>query len=832
MKNAIFLKYTLELNVFDRIHNLRQGFGFNLYIHCISFLFIALFAVSLNSQVIHVTDYDTGIGIPGANIQLKPINFLTITDLNGYTDFIDISDVSEIVITAIGYKQINYLLNNEIYDTIAIPMQMSEYMLEQVVVSAGKWSQQKRDLAVSTSIVSKAETELKNPQTAADLLISAGHVFIQKSQMGGGSPMIRGFAANRVLIAVDGIRMNNAIFRSGNLQNVISLDPLMVERTEVIYGPGSIIYGSDAIGGVMGFLTTNPEFTKNDEKPKIGGKVLLRHSTANNERTGHIHIKTGGKKWAYLGSVSRVQFGDLTMGAYGPDDFLNTFFVIREEGADRMIQNDQMKIQIPTGYDQINIMQKLRWKPSIHTEVNYAFHHSETSDIPRYDRLIELTDAGFPRFAEWHYGPQKWQMHHLKMALLKPQKWFDGLTIHGAYQRFEESRRTRNFNRDSRIARQESVDVLSFNADAKKELGNIGQLYYGIEFIHNRVLSLGEMKNIRTGETGLTSRRYPDSEWQALSSYLTYQHKFSDKLSFQPGIRYNYIWMESRFEDVFFPLPFDNASLKNGALTGSLGLIYQPSQSWTMGINLATGFRAPNVDDVGKIFDSEPGAVVVPNPELRPEVAYNAEWNIKKTIEKWEINASVYYIWLKDALVRRDFRFNGLDSILYDGMLSRVQAVQNASNVYNTGFQLGFNWNMTPAFSMRSVFNYNFGREELDDGRTSPLRHAPPLFGQTQIQYKNSKLHVNVGVEYNGKINADQMPITELSKPAIYARDENNMLFSPSWYAMHCHVKYSLSKSILLTGALENITDRRYRPFGSGISAPGRNAVFSIHYNI
>ena len=127
------------------------------------------------------------------------------------------------------------------------------------------------------------DVQFQNPQTTADLLSNSGEVFIQKSQQGGGSPMIRGFATNRVLIAVDEVRMNNAIFRSGNLQNVISIDPFAVENTEVLFGPGSVIYGSDAIGGVMSFTTLAPKFS-DSSKVLISG-CLLYTSPSPRDRT-------------------------------------------------------------------------------------------------------------------------------------------------------------------------------------------------------------------------------------------------------------------------------------------------------------------------------------------------------------------------------------------------------------------------------------------------------------------------------------------------------------------------------------------------------------------
>ena len=129
--------------------------------------------------------------------------------------------------------------------------------LTEVVVSVNKWEQKLNEVPNKITKVNKTEILRNNPQTAADLLNQTGTVFIQKSQLGGGSPMIRGFATNRILLVIDGVRMNNAIYRSGNLQNIISIDALGTQTAEVNIGPGSLIYGSDAIGGVMDFHTLN-----------------------------------------------------------------------------------------------------------------------------------------------------------------------------------------------------------------------------------------------------------------------------------------------------------------------------------------------------------------------------------------------------------------------------------------------------------------------------------------------------------------------------------------------------------------------------------------------
>ena len=164
--------------------------------------------------------------------------------------------------------------------------------LDEIVVSANRWKQNSKSIPQKISVITASKVALQNPQTAADLLTISGKVFMQKSQQGGGSPMIRGFATNRLLYAIDGIRMNAAIFRGGNIQNVISLDPFATESTEVLFGPGSVMYGSDAIGGVMSFQTLTPQFSS-EEKAFVTGSAVTRYSSANNEKTGHFDVNVG-----------------------------------------------------------------------------------------------------------------------------------------------------------------------------------------------------------------------------------------------------------------------------------------------------------------------------------------------------------------------------------------------------------------------------------------------------------------------------------------------------------------------------------------------------------
>ena len=229
--------------------------------------------------------------------------------------------------------------------------------LEKVIFSVNKWEQKLNEVPNKIMKVDFREARLQNPQTSADLLGMTGSVFIQKSQLGGGSPMIRGFSTNRIMIVVDGVRMNNAIYRSGNLQNVISIDALATEEAEVIFGPGSIIYGSDAIGGVMDFHSLQARYSDTD-RWRTNTNAVIRYSTANNERTGHVDFSAGNKQFAYLGSVTHNDFDDLKMGRNGgQDSYLRQRYAVRIGGKDTVMTNSDPRLQRFTGYSQLNVLQ-------------------------------------------------------------------------------------------------------------------------------------------------------------------------------------------------------------------------------------------------------------------------------------------------------------------------------------------------------------------------------------------------------------------------------------------------------------------------------------------
>ncbi|WP_373397993.1 TonB-dependent receptor plug domain-containing protein [Algoriphagus halophilus] len=275
--------------------------------------------------------------------------------------------------------------------------------------------------------------------------------------------MIRGFSANRLLYAVDGVRVNTAIFRGGNLHNVISIDPLAIQNTEVLFGPGSVMFGSDALGGVMAFETLKPNFS--DSGLSINGNLFGRFASSNHEKTFHGDISLATEKWAFLTSVSHFDYGDLKMGKHGPDDYSRSWYVIPSADGDLVLENPDPLIQKTSGYTQLNLMQKISFNPSHKTDWEYGFHYSRClSDIPRYDRLIQGS-LDKPRYAIWNYGPQVWMMNQLTLNQLGNGKLYDQMSIKLAQQYFEESRINRRFNNSGLFDRVEKVNAWSLNAD-------------------------------------------------------------------------------------------------------------------------------------------------------------------------------------------------------------------------------------------------------------------------------------------------------------------------------------------------------------------------------
>lgn len=724
-------------------------------------------------------------------------------------------------------------MNATAQDTTKADPANKAVLLNETVISANKSEEKKSDIPYTIEIIKAKDVEMMNPQTSADMLESTGAVFVQKSQMGAGSAVLRGFEANKVLMVVDGVRMNNAIYRGGHLQDVITIDNSMLDHTEIIFGPSSVMYGSDALGGVMHFFTKKPVFANDTMVAKAN--TFVRWSSANNEKTGHFDLNLGWKKIASLTSFTYSDFDDLRAGnnrdpVYDQAWTRDFYAQYIGNGKDSMMKNSDRNVQKFTGYSQYDLHQKFAIVQSENITHTVNVQYSNSSNIPRYDRLTDPGSGGNLKFAEWYYGPQERMLASAKTSVQSSSKLFNKMEVTLAYQKIGQERISRKFNNTIKKFQMENVTVYSLNADFMKQLNEKNVLHYGAEATHNDVQSNAYAIDILSTIETPADTRYPDggSTMSSAAGYLTHRFNVSKKIILSEGVRFSASWLSSEFIDTtFFPFPFKNIKQNTTAVTGNIGIVIKPTHSWRISLVGSTGFRTPNVDDIGKVFDSSPvkRTLIVPNPNLKPETAYNGELGIEKTfMESVRMNIAGWYTLLTNAIVVKNFRLNGADSVMYAGTMSKVQAPQNADDAYIYGISGTFIADFNKYFSFKSTATYTYGRaRDKANDSIVPLDHIPPLFGQTSLMFKSKKINAEVYVRYNGW--------KELKNYSSGGEDnlEYATVFGmPAWTTINAMVSYKPTKNISLNVGMENITDIHYRHFASGVSAPGRNLIVTV----
>lgn len=706
--------------------------------------------------------------------------------------------------------------------------------MNEIVISANKFKEQKKNVVQHIETISQKEIEWSMPQTSAAMLEQTGNVFVQRSQGGGGSPNLRGFEASRVLLIVDGVRMNNAIYRGGHLQNVITLDNNMLDKVEILYGPSSTLYGSDALGGAILFRSKRPQPAA-WKGMDVHTNMMTRYSSANNEGTGHVDFNLGFRNFASLTSVTYSRFNDTRQGNtrnpfYG-NLGLREHYAERIGDSDRIIANPDPNVQKFTGYSQLDLMQKFLFQQNEHISHIVNLQYSTSTDIPRYDRLTDVRNGAL-RYAEWYYGPQDRLLAAYQFEAKDLTGFFDEIKAGINYQYIEESRHQRRLNNNIRENRTEQLDVVGYNIDLRK-LMNRHEVVIGTDGQYNKVRSSAFAENIVTNERSATDTRYPDGGSNMFYGAVYVQHLFKiakDKLVLNDGIRLNHVNLRSKFDDTaFFPFPYKEATQKHTAFSGNLGLAYMPGERWHLTAGGAIGFRSPNVDDMSKVFESAGGAyLVVPNPLLKPEYTYNVELGISYTDnDHIKVEANAFHTWLQNAIVLDTYQLNGEDSVQYNGKLTQVVANQNKAKAYIYGVSASITAKLMPRVTLYSTINYARGRYIGLNGKEVPLDHIAPLYGKTSIIYRQKRFEGEVYAMYNGwKRLEDYSPSGEDN--LNYATP----LGMPAWYTLNVRTGWRFNQNISAQVALENIMDMNYRVFASGVSAPGRNLVLTLRANL
>ena len=818
------------------------------------FLFFFLVTGFCFSQKIKIIDKHTGKSIRNVTVYNEESTINLSSDNEGFVDVSVFKKNENILFSHISYEP------QKIKKTILQKQKMVVFLnkqsaqLDEIVLSVFKKSEKTNRIAEQIAVVSSKEIQKISPQTSADLLATIPGIKVQKSQFGGGSPVIRGMESNRVLLVVDGVRMNNAIYRKGHLQSSISVAPNMLDKTEVVFGPSSVLYGSDALGGVIHYFTKTPKLSAEEE---VKSQFFSRFSSVNQEITSHVSAELRFSNWASLTSISFSNFGDLQSGSrrsHGFKDWGKVFYYSENRYGnytENPTVNPRPEVLKNTGYHQTDFLQKFFIPLSKNTDLKINLQYSTSSNIPRFDRLIELKNNSL-KFAEWNYGPQNRFLLSSQFLIHPNKNWLESGSITGAYQQIKESRIQRKFGSLDRSYREELVNVFSVNGDFSVSLTQDKKrvLSYGFEFTYNDVISksFGKTLQVSSGQINGSSSgfkvqsRYPDggSNYLSSSAYIAYRQDLNSKTTLNTGLRFTNTTLHALWLDqTFIHLPETNITAVNSAVTATIGYVYRPGKNWQLNSVVSSGFRSPNIDDIGRVREKS-GNISIPNIHVNPEFAYNVEIGLQKYFndKKFRVGANVYYS-LLDNYIQRDFVYNTDGSkkqVQFDGEFGNAITNQNKGTAYVFGYTLSYLGKISSTINSSGFITYTKGRTY---DTKEPMSSIPPLFGRVEINYKKDKIEFGAALKFNSKKDIEDFNITEgidnhdltpiIDPNAI--RDSDKYYGSPSWMTIGLTSNYLLSDTFSIQARLDNIFDEHYIEFASGISAPGRNASISFVAN-
>ena len=815
-------------------------------------IFIFLILGQSYSQQIYVRDKTTSENLPDVVIYNENRSKSIITDNRGAVDLDIFSDNEKIYFQLLGYTTLEKSKLNIVNDSIIYLLEESQE-LDEIILSIARSESSSNQVAEKVSVIKSTDIFLTSPSSGAELLELSPGVRIQKSQGGGGSPIIRGFEANRVLIVVDGVRMNNAIYRSGHLQNSITIDPNNIERAEVIFGSSSVGYGSDAMGGVIHYYTKDPVLKS---PQKIKSSFTTNYSSANQSISNNYIVNYSKENWGSITSISVSKYGDITMGknrSHGYENWGLTPLFSRNSRYSFYAEpsvNKNENIQKNTEYSQVDLFQKFLFNLGDTNLLNVNIQFSESSDIDRYDQL-SIPKGNSLKFAEWYYGPQKRLLISPSLKIFPERKFMKKGVITFAFQKINESRIKRKFNSMNRSHQIEDLKVFSINGDFDTYFNGGHSISYGLESTYNynyskaydRILEISDNKVIGVSQKFAIPTRYPSdgSSYTSFASYVNWSWNMSEFFTFNVGTRVTFTKIKASWNDVISVNPqLSKIDLNSRALTTTVSMKLRPSKRVQINTVLSSGFRNPNIDDIGKIRENN-GLLVVPNTFLKPEYAYNLDLGV----DFKSLNNNNYislrgfstiisrHIGRDNYTVFSDITTPDLSTIIYNGEEVTTISNKNLGNRFIHGFSVDGFSQILNDFKLNYSLTYTDGDTNEAYG---PLPSISPLFGSIAMTYTKKDVNIRAIYKFSQAKDADQYSFGGEDgldeTPFINGEDGLIYLGTPKWSDLSIYGSKKISSDIILRLGLTNVFDVHYRTFASGISAPGRSLQIGLNYKL
>jgi hemoglobin/transferrin/lactoferrin receptor protein len=744
----------------------------------VSFVFMSIAQFAFSQFEGAVVDQKTKQSIPDVHLAVINSSIGTVSDRDG--KFVLSSspvDSLRIRVSAIGYSSTELAIVNGVRSQIEL-IASTIVLNNAVTVTAQRSERLTFDVAQSTTAISTSQLAELTPRSTPEALMNETGVWVQKTNHGGGSPIIRGLVGNQILLVVDGIRLNNATYRYGPNQYLSTIDPGLIDRIEVNRGSGSVLYGSDALGGVVQVISATPSFSSTGLK--VGGSVQTKWMSAGMEHSIRPEIELGGKKVAFLGGFSARNFGNVLAGG-------------------------ELSILNPTGYDERSGDAKLLLRTGLNGVLTVAFQQTTQSHVPRYDQVAQ---GGFSLY---EFEPQKRQLSYLRWEYSAKSRWAQSFRLTGSVNRsIEGTISQRNSSTDLKKQLDE-VATVGLIAEVQSNPKSNWHIQSGIEYYADKVNSNGTILNTKTNSETVQRGSYADGSTISNLAIFTNHQVDWRKFQFSAGTRFNGVTV-SVVDNVF-----GDQQINPNAWVGNAGVMYSINPRLRMIGAMNTGFRAPNVDDMSKFGTIEANVFEIPSSGLAPERSFNVETGFKYSSSKLSWTLTAYQTKLTDLIDRVTTSYNG--SATFDGRT--IYQKQNVGEAIVKGVEADVEAMVAKSFSVFGNITYTHGENET---KKEPMRRIPPLFGKVGLRYTHpSGIWIRTESAMAGA--QDRLAAGDKSDVRIKIRLIDDAM--PAWDVVNIYAGYSY-KFLSVQVSAQNIFDKAYRVYASGIDGYGRCMTASV----
>jgi outer membrane receptor protein involved in Fe transport len=757
-----------------------------------------------------VRSAETRQPLPHAQVYLKGSTRGTVSDRNGKFRIEKLSPGTYVVLATLqGYAAFQSevsLTADEDHD-LEIILQPGLIEFDAVLISVNRSVDLARDLAQSVSVVTHREMAEKNTAQTPEALREATGVFVQKTNQGGGSPIIRGLKANKLLLLIDGIRLNNSTYRGGNFQYLNSVDPFSIDRIEIARGPVSVLYGSDALGGAVNVVTRRPVLGV-DGQWEFGSSAGGQYSTADNTKLATAAVSAANDRIGAFAGFSIRSFGNIRRGTTGGRTLMKRL------ANDPRFNRTLPKTQSPLGYDAVGWNAGVLWKINDNQRLAFNAQSDRQFDVPRYDTYEIQQDSIRDT------DPQERDLAYLSYSLIDGLSFFDVTHVTVSWQRQFEARLRQRFGRDVQNHDEYGVNTLGFQLQFNKSISPAWRLVYGVEVYHDDVSSSSFTRNTATNDRQSSDPMYPDgSTYLTSGAYVQADWETTSQWKWLIGARGSYFRLRAPFPtDTSAAINFGTVKQTPKAFAVSAGTVYRMTESVHAVANVAQGFRAPNLDDVGK-FGAGQGAVFdVPHPDVGSEKTLSIDGGLKFFGSRLRGSVIGFYNRITDLLLSRPAAFKGSSVIVVQGDTLTVYHKANAGRAYTVGFEADVHVQLAARAEAYASCAYTYGQNQ---SQNEPIGGIPPFNGLVGIRAKVKPWFVDGFLRFA----AEQ---SRLSQEEIDDESRIPPGGTPGWWTLNVRAGYDPGKHVEISGGLMNVFDWNYREHLSGFNAPGRSVVIGI----